>query len=435
MKGRSEDPVIHVVVPTGGRAETIGATLLSCHQQTYDRMVVWICDNSFEEQTESIVNSFSDERFRLIRPDGRLCMAENWEFAIAHLTEGFVTIIGDDDGLMPDCLTKVSDVIKAYPTIPVINHLPGNYFWPNYPDPNLANKLQIRPMDFAIEVIEAKPVLARVCTFTEWYGRLPFLYHGFVCVEHINKIKARTNTPFFSFCAPDIYSDIVLALHTEKFVVVGSALTLGGQSAKSNGANYARGNNLAKQFINELPEHLRFTYESKSISLAIFNAIEIAFRAFPEESNELTIDFERLLINAIDEASQFGEDALEELYSKLELLYSPQAIQGAIESRQHPGIEAIPEQVPARSLTRRIASRLRKIISGWVPKPTAGTHLPDRGVTTEPTVSISSQDPLEWENGSVTAHRYIDLKSHDVTTVHQAALYLSARLKDLLASR
>ncbi len=435
MNGLAEDPIIHIVIPTGGRVDTIGATLLSCHQQTYERMVVWICDNSFEEETACIVNSFCDERFRLIRPERRLCMAENWEFSIAHLTDGFVTIIGDDDALMPDCLADLSEVIKAYPDIPIINHLPGNYFWPNYPDPNLADKLQIRPMDFAVEVVEAKPILAEVCAFTEWYGRLPFLYHGFASVKHINQIKARTDTPFFSFCAPDIYSDIVLALHTDRFVVVNTALTLGGQSANSNGANYASGNKLAKQFISELPEHLRFTYESKSISLAIFNAIEIAFKAFPEQSRALTIDFDRLLANAIEEASPYGEDAMQELCSKLTLLYPPSAIQAAIDGHRHPATEAIPAQVPKKTLTRRIASRLRKTFSGYLPKPKPGVHLPDRDNTTAVSLPIHSQDPLQWENGSITAHQYIDLKSHGVTTVHQAAQYLSNRLKDLLARR
>lgn len=435
MSGLADDPHIHVVIPTGGRIDTIGATLLSCHQQTDDRMVVWICDNSFEDETAAIVNSFCDQRFRLIRPDRRLCMAENWEFSIAHLTDGFVTIIGDDDGLMPDCIAKVREVITAHPDIPIINHLPGNYFWPNYPDTNLANKLQIRPMDFAMEVMEAKPILAKVCAFTEWYGRLPFLYHGFASVKHINQIKASTDTPFFSFCAPDIYSDIVLALHTDRFVVVNAPLTLGGQSANSNGANYASGNELAKQFINELPEHLRFTYESKSISLAIFNAIEIAFRAFPEQSKALTIDFDRLLANAVEEASPYGEGAMEELCGKLTLLYPPSAIQAAIESHRHPAIEAIPAQAPAQTLTRRIASKLRKTFSDYLPKPTPGGHLPERENRTEVSVAIHPQDPLHWENGSVTAHQYIDLKSHGVATVHQAAQYLSNRLRDLLAKR
>ena len=283
--------------------------------------------------------------------------------------------------------------------------------------------------------MEAKPILAKVCAFTEWYGRLPFLYHGFASVKHINQIKARTDTPFFSFCAPDIYSDIVLALHTDRFVVVNAALTLGGQSANSNGANYASDNKLAKQFINELPEHLRFTYESKSISLAIFNAIEIAFKAFPEQSKALTIDFDRLLANAVEEVSPYGEDAMEELCGKLILLYPPLAIQGAIDCQRHPAIEAIPPKVPKKTLTRRIASRLRKTFSDYLPKPTSSDHLPDRDNTTKVFVPIKSQDPLQWENGSITAHQYINLKSHGVTTVHQAAQYLNNRLKDLQARR
>lgn len=92
-----DDPVIHVVIPTGGRTDTIGDTLMSCHQQAYNNMLVWVCDNSFDGETETIVNKLRDRRFKLIRPRRRLCMAENWEFSISHINSGFITIIGDDD--------------------------------------------------------------------------------------------------------------------------------------------------------------------------------------------------------------------------------------------------------------------------------------------------------------------------------------------------
>lgn len=432
MNTLAENPIIHVVIPTGGRVDTIGATLLSCHQQTYERMVVWICDNSFEEETACIVNSFCDERFRLIRPKSRLCMAENWEFSIAHLTDGFVTIIGDDDALMPDCLANVSEVIKAYPDIPIINHLPGNYFWPNYPDPNLANKLQIRPMDFAVEVVEAKPILARVCAFTEWYGRLPFLYHGFASVKHINHIKAKTDSPFFSFCAPDIYSDFVLALHTDRFVVVNSALTLGGQSANSNGANYTSKNSIAAQFISELPEHLRFVYESLSMSLMIYNAIEVAFRTYPEQSHGIDVDFGKLLENAVSEVRPHGEIAMAELRSKLLLIYPEALVDKAIE------ITYSTDEV-ATDTAEQSASRLRRIARKLVHLPTRVRslaaqllmHKPEASHLVAVVGSLAKDEGRSLQGDAVTLSGYLDLSLFNITSVSQAAWFLDQRISEL----
>lgn len=436
MKDLPEDPIIHVVIPTGGREETIESTLLSCKNQSYDRMVVWVCDNSSDKRTGEIVNGLSDERFRVIRPKRRLCMAENWEFAISHLDEGYVTIIGDDDCLMPDCLTKISKVIKAYPEIPVINQLPGNYFWPSYPDESLANKLQVRPMNFDIQVKKAKPILANVCTFSEWYGYLPFLYHGFVDVGHIQKIKSETDTPFFNFCAPDVYSDIVLALHTERFIVVNTALTLGGQSARSNGANYASGNSLAKQFINELPEHLKFTYESKSISLLVFNAIEIAMNTFPRQCKDLVIDFDVLLGKAIEEVSHYGNGAIDELCSKLTLIYSQSEIDDAISSFRGTGTDAISKKRPKRSLLRRIASRVRKELTSCLSREITKERLRDTGKDKEDLANIyPGGDRLSWKDGFVTTQQFIDLRFRGVETVYQAAQYLSEQLNALIYER
>lgn len=419
-----EDPWIHVVIPTGGRTETIGSTLLSCAQQPYDRLVVLVCDNSFEDETEAIVNSFSDERFKLIRPPGRLCMSENWEFALSQITSGYVTIIGDDDALMPDCISSLTKLIKGYPDIPVINHIPGNYFWPNYPDTFLANKLQLRAMDFEVELLEAKPILARVSAFTEWYGHLPFLYHGFVNAEHIRKIKAVSTTPFFNFCAPDIYSDIVLALHTETFLMINAPLTLGGQSAKSNGANYASRNSIAKQFISELPEHLRFTYESMSSSLAVFNAIEIAFDAFPEQSRSLSIDYVRLLDNAINEVIPYGSNAISELRSKLLLIYPEAAVNSALEACAKPSVEATPSIVTPPNLSERLARKLASGLASCKSMLANAKRPSNSEAGKQPVTEIIPCEGLQWQGNKVVLNGYLDLSEKDVTSVNQAAQYL-----------
>lgn len=425
----AEDPLIHVVIPTGGRTETIGDTLLSCHQQPYEKLVVWVCDNSFDSKTEEIVNDFHDSRFHLIRPGRRLCMAENWEFSISHIRNGFVTILGDDDCLMPDCLSTVCDLIKAYPNVPVINHLPGNYYWPSYRDSLLANKLQLRSINFKEQIVSPRDILLRVCAFTEWYGHLPFLYHGFVDSRHISKIKALNDVPFFNFCAPDIYSDVVLALHTDQFLVINKPLTLGGQSASSNGANYASGNSIAKQFINELPAHLSFTYESMSMSLAVYNAIEVAFRSYPEQSRDIYIDHGRLLENALQEVKPYGEDAMVELRAKLLLLYPEDLVDNAFK-----GMDTVKDRVTLRvertlawrtTLASKLASlpsRIRLLVAKYLVPRRADVKLESS------VISQANQDGLHWQNGAIVLNGYLDLSDFNITTVSQAARFLHQQL-------
>lgn len=331
---------------------------------------------------------------------------------------------------MPDSLATVSGLIKAYPSVPVINHLPGNYYWPSYRDAELANKLQLRSLDFKHNILDPRQILSRVCAFTDWYGYLPFLYHGFVDARHITKIKSISGSPFFGFCAPDIYSDIVLALHTHQLLVVNKPLTLGGQSASSNGANYASKNSIAKQFINELPAHLRFTYESMSISLAVYNAIEIAFRVYPEQSSGLHVDMRRLLENSIREVTPYGDDAMLELRGKLLLLYPEALVDKVFKAINANDLDAKSIDLRPTPLRTRIARRLASLLSRLKSRahPYLGS-LNKVGKVPPPLPSAVIQHGLHWHNGSIVLNGYLDLNPFNITTANQAAWFLHQRLK------
>jgi hypothetical protein len=423
----SKSPTIHVIIPTGGRAETIWSTLRSCASQSYDHLRVWICDNSFEPATERIVNALDDQRFTLIQPQKRLCMAENWEFALSHIHDGFLTIIGDDDCLMPESIREVAKLIQENPEISIFNHLPASYYWPNFPNKEMANKLQIRPMDFGQTIQATAPILSKVCAFEAWYGHLPLLYHGFVSTQLINKIKEQSGTPFFNFCAPDIYAAIVLALHADHFLLLHSALTVGGQSARSNGANYSMQTEVGKMFTAELPPRLRFRYESMSISLGLYEAIENAFALFPEQAKSFPIDKERLLDAAIAEVSSLGLIQQELLREKLLLIYPKKMVSEAFKkSYAGHNLEAKslpnpPSQNQALiEKLRRLPSRLiKKIVAGRQPMIPQG---PGDGSDNLPKVGFFMQD------GSLELESSLDLAEYGIESVEAASLFLHEKL-------
>jgi hypothetical protein len=426
----SEFPVIHVIIPTGGRPETIWSTLRSCASQSYEHLRVWICDNSFEPATERIVNDLGDRRFTLIRPSKRLCMAENWEFALSHIHDGFLTIIGDDDCLMPESIRQVAYLIQDNPEISIFNHLPASYYWPNFPNKELANKLQIRPMNFGQTIQATAPILAQVCAFTSWYGHLPLLYHGFVSTELINQIKGQSGAPFFNFCAPDIYAAIVLALHADHFFMLHSALTVGGQSARSNGANYSMQTEVGKLFTAELPPRLRFRYESMSISLGLYEAIENAFALYPEQARNVPIDRERLLDAAIADVSSLGQVQQDQLREKLLLIYPAKRVSEAFaKSAAGQGLEAksLPTTPSRRQAwtekLRRLPSRsLKKIFAGRQPTIQAGNGIGD-GAANPPKAGFFMED------GSLKLEPSLDLSAYGIESVEAASLFLHEKLK------
>lgn len=56
-------------------------------------------------------------------------MSHNWEFALSHIADGWVTIVGDDDGLLPGSLQKVAALIRSTGTL-AVQSATCRYQWP-----------------------------------------------------------------------------------------------------------------------------------------------------------------------------------------------------------------------------------------------------------------------------------------------------------------
>ena len=95
-----------IIVPTRERTDTLRYTIQTILNQTYKNYTVLISDNFSQDGTRDIIDSFTDERIKYINTGKRVSMSHNWEFALAHVERGWVTILGDDDGLLPNSLMK-----------------------------------------------------------------------------------------------------------------------------------------------------------------------------------------------------------------------------------------------------------------------------------------------------------------------------------------
>jgi hypothetical protein len=119
----------------------------------------------------------------------------------------------------------------------------------------------------------------KVAEFREWYGKLPFLYHGFVARQVLEKIRS-DNGEVFLRPAPDIFVDLLLGCYLDSYVQVEDCLTIGGQGAKSTGASCAVGDEAGKSFIESHAVDMRPKYSIGSITLQVFeyvNFIELSY--------------------------------------------------------------------------------------------------------------------------------------------------------------
>jgi glycosyltransferase involved in cell wall biosynthesis len=271
----SEFRKFQIVIPTvKGREKYLYDAISSVLNQEYPEVEVIVSNNGADPAIKKCVESFNSKRIIYAETPTQLAMAEHWEFAISHVTADFFTIIGDDDALTSSCMEYVLQALQLHPNALCITHTPAQYFWPDYIVKEHQNLYIMHGGNTGeIKEMQTKEIFKKVCEFREHYGSLPFLYHGFVSTNLARKIQ-KIEGRIFARIAPDVYSDLLLAHYLESFVSIDAPLTIGGQGAKSNGANVFKETKEGKIFFNNLPEFLEPKRPAASIYLQLFEYIE-----------------------------------------------------------------------------------------------------------------------------------------------------------------
>ena len=101
-----------IIVPTYNHAKFLKNAIDSVINQTYANWELIIVDNFSEDDTFEIVSSFNDKRISYYNTNKTISMSHNWEFALEKISEGYVTILGSDDGHIPGTCKIVNDIIK-----------------------------------------------------------------------------------------------------------------------------------------------------------------------------------------------------------------------------------------------------------------------------------------------------------------------------------
>lgn len=258
-----------VVVPTKNRAEMLRHSLRTVLAQDYPDLTLIVSDNCSTDNTKEVVLGFGDSRVRYVHPGRPLSMREHWEFALGHVTQGWLTFMGDDDGLMPGALGRVRDVV----TRTGVQALTSSWCRYTWPSPALVHSSQlILPVTRGVQIRESRRWLSRVMSGAWRYIELPYLYTGgFVSYAVIRDALARKPT-FFNSINPDIYSGLAIASLIDRYAYLGDPIALRGTSAHSTGASSLGGsdNPAPKQdFIRENARHWHPALQDERVPLSL----------------------------------------------------------------------------------------------------------------------------------------------------------------------
>ena len=232
-----------IIIPTRERSFTLPHTILSVLKQDYYNFELIISDNFSSDNTKNVVENFKDDRIKYLNTGSRVSMSDNWEFALNNFNGDWVTILGDDDALLPNALSKVNVLINLNKNIEAIRSETCYYFYPGVNNQQYG-KLGVPLNNSEYEIRNSQIWLNKVLSGEVNYTELPVLYNGgFISKKLINKSK-QFSPKLINSCVPDVYSSMIFSHLINEYLFSFEAFAINGASLKSNGMSQFGKNSL-----------------------------------------------------------------------------------------------------------------------------------------------------------------------------------------------
>src|SRR5476649_2079134 len=118
-----------LVLPTvRGRADTFASALRTLVRQEHADIEVVVQSNGDDPEVSAVVERLGDDRVKLFATSEVLPISATWELALSHTTGEWVTVIGDDDGLLPDACA-IASAVSADVDVEVLSWRSAQYYW------------------------------------------------------------------------------------------------------------------------------------------------------------------------------------------------------------------------------------------------------------------------------------------------------------------
>ena len=206
-----------------------------------------VSDNHSTDGTWEYLKSLNDVRVKICRPDVALSMTKHFEYVLSQPSGEWITLFGDDDGLMPYFFKAAKKLVQKWGEDYSVIYGPRAYFfWPGVDEIYGESVVDFRASS------ECQPTVSNESLQQLAYGRekyfdYPQFYTGTIFSRKLlEKIRHRhKDGNIFHSIVPDANSTAVILLNTKKCLKIGLPLAWVGSSPKSTGFQ-ATGASLSK---------------------------------------------------------------------------------------------------------------------------------------------------------------------------------------------
>lgn len=246
---------VFVVVPTRERPYTLEYCLRTITAWDSDALQIIVSDNYSCDHTREVVDAAKDPRIKYVNTGRRVSMSHNFEFALNHVDEGWVIVLGDDDGLLQNRVGRTLEMLEESGRLALTSPT-CFYRWPSSRKDARTN-LAV-PMGKGHRIKNSRKSLLQLMRGVGDYSDLPMLYTGgIVHSSLLHKARSRGGD-FFRSCIPDVYSAVALASVTDEFICLHDPFAISGISKNSNGGNI----DIRSEHLGSGSEYLKFMSES-----------------------------------------------------------------------------------------------------------------------------------------------------------------------------
>jgi glycosyltransferase involved in cell wall biosynthesis len=316
-------PRFTVIIPTKNRAEYLAHTLRTCMIQNYEPFEVIVSDDGSTDNTLEVVADAShrDSRIRYTEPQNTKGMRDNFEHALSETKPGYVIALGGDDGLLPNGIQGMFDVLQSTGTELLA--------WPapiyTYPGVRGSAGQLIVSRRKGSKLVNSREFLQRQAQTLHYLSDVesPMFYvKGVVSTALVDRVRQRAQDGRFYSCpTPDGYSGIVLAGEVQAFAFSSRPYSIFALSPTSQGLAYLDNAKEAKarsesffQDVSSRPMHSELASQPYSPLITLMTAdYLLTAQDLPGWPGiRATIDYRQLLTKSLQEMAHglYGEDRI-----------------------------------------------------------------------------------------------------------------------------
>jgi hypothetical protein len=302
------------VIPTRERPRTLATTLRTCLAQEYDDCEILVSDNQSGPETREVVEGADDPRVRYVRTPRLFALSDSWAFALREARGEYLTVLGDDDGLLLHALPTVDRLLRL-PGVRALRWDSVCYVWPDVPpQPFAAAHELLIPLGqtdhyFPIRRCDAPRMMRAAAHGEISYTELPSLYCAAVHRDLVEALGRRDGRTFRSRC-PDVYSAFGVAYLAGTFHSVAAPMGISALSGRSTGVAdlYVGGPSAIAQEFRRLSEDSGYAMHPSVPALSIMpalvaDAFQHARQALFPSDDGLTLDRRRVVAECLAAAS------------------------------------------------------------------------------------------------------------------------------------